>query len=440
MNALPRRSLVRRLTWGVLLVVLLAFGLQGLVLSLWLRPLAGEFIGGAADTARMTRAALSAAPAAEREALARALSVGSLRVQPYAPELGAALGPPPALDPPELASHVRRLAEDGIQMTVHEGAKLTDTVTFRFELDGRAWWLVRQVTRPTTAITGTLTLWLLMIALVTACALLWSVRAIARPLADLAAQLGAQQGRLQPLSEERFNSRELHTVVQAFNELAHQVSYQGALRQQLLAGVSHDLRTPLARLRLRVETQCPDELAGELTADLLALEHIVDQFLAYVQGDTAALPGTLRPLADCVNDAVAPYLAAGQPVTLRVDPQLDQSVPPLAVRRLLGNLIDNALDYGRPPVHVLLRNHAGCTELAVWDQGPGMTEDEFGHALQPFVRLGGARTDVGHCGLGLAIATQMARQLGGRLHTEHDAALGFGIVLRMSAAKAGHAA
>jgi two-component system osmolarity sensor histidine kinase EnvZ len=433
-----RRSLVRRLTWGAVLVVLLAFALQGLVLSLWLQPLADQFVGGAADTARLTRKALQAAPAGEREALSQALSVGGLRVRPHDPAVEATLGPPPTLDPPEFVAHARRLAQEGIQMTVHQGSDKTDAVAFRFDLDGRSWWLLRTITRPTTAIRGTLTLWLLMIALATTAALLWSVRAIARPLADLAGQLGAQQGRLQPLQEERFSSRELHTVVRAFNELVHQVSYQSEVRQQLLAGVSHDLRTPLARLRLRVETQCPEELAGELTADLLALEHIVDQFLAYVQGDTAALPGTPRPLAECVREVLAPYQAAGQPVNLHVDPRASRPVPPLAVRRLLGNLVDNALDYGRAPVNVLLRDTAAGTELAVWDHGPGMTEDEFARAQEPFVRLGPARADVGHCGLGLAIATQMARQMGGQMHLAHDAVLGFGIVLRMPPVTGGH--
>lgn len=440
MNVLPRHSLVRRLTWGAVLVVLLAFGLQALVLSLWLQPLADQFVGGTTDTARLTRNALQTVSAAERDALAQALSVGGLKVGAHDPALEATLGPRPTLDPPAFAEHARRLAKEGIQMTLHQGPDKTDAVAFRFELDGRGWWLLRTITRPTTAITGTLTLWLVMIALATTAALLWSVRAIARPLADLAGQLGAQQDRLQPLPEQRFNSRELHTVVRAFNGLVHQVSHQSAVRQQLLAGVSHDLRTPLARLRLRVETQCPEELAGELTADLLALEHIVDQFLAYVQGDTAALPGTLRPLADCVREVVAPYEAAGQPVNLRVDLQASRLVPPLAVRRLLGNLIDNALDYGRAPVHVQLHDTAAGIELAVWDHGPGMTGDEFARAQEPFVRLGQARADVGHCGLGLAIATQMARQLGGQMHVAHDTSLGFGVVLRMPLVTGGHTA
>jgi two-component system, OmpR family, osmolarity sensor histidine kinase EnvZ len=225
-------------------------------------------------------------------------------------------------------------------------------------------------------------------------------------------------------------------VVRAFNDLVHQVSDQTQLRQQLLAGVSHDLRTPLARLRLRVETQCADRLASELTADLLALEHIVDQFLAYVQGDTDSPPSQLRPLVEAVRDVVTPYQDAGQPVLTELEP-VQLPVPQLAVRRLLANLIDNALHYGCAPVRVALVQAQQGPELQVWDQGEGLTPDEFARAQQPFVRLGGARPDVGHCGLGLAIATQMARQLGGSLHAIQDPKCGFGIVLRLPTAEKG---
>ena len=430
MSAATRHSLVRRLTWGAVIVVLLAFAMQALVLTLWLQPLAHQFVGGAADNARQARAALRATPAADRAAMARAMTLGSLTLRLSQPSRDDLAADRNGFAPPEFQNHAAKLAAEGIVMVLRENPGQDDAVVFHFKVDDVAWVMERHVNRPTEAVTGTLTVWLVMIALATAGALLWSVRSISRPLADLAQQLAAQQGRLKPLPEERFASRELHTVVRAFNDLVHQVSYQAQVRQQLLAGVSHDLRTPLARLRLRVETQCDDDLAGELTADLLALEHIVDQFLAYVQGDTGSPQGNARPLVDCVREVVAPYLGAVQPLQVELAPS-KRPVPHLAVHRLLANLIDNALAYGRAPVRVVLLDAAGGTELQVWDRGDGMTPDEFAHAQQPFVRLGGTRPDVGHCGLGLAIATQMARQLGGSLHALQDPVRGFGMVLRL---------
>ena len=202
--------------------------------------------------------------------------------------------------------------------------------------------------------------------------------------------------------------------------------------RNLCGGVlgSHDLRTPLARLRLRAETQCEAPVAEALTADLLALERIVNQFLAYVQGDTAAALGEDALLATTVRRTLQPYIDVGQPVTLDLDP-VTARVPDLAVQRLLANLVDNALAYGRAPVGVSLRSSAVGTALCIGDGGPGISEEDFQRTQQPFVRLTPPRSELGHCGLGLAIAAQMARQLGGRLHTAHSADGRCGITLTL---------
>jgi two-component system osmolarity sensor histidine kinase EnvZ len=257
-----------------------------------------------------------------------------------------------------------------------------------------------------------------------------SVRLIARPLGALADQLTAQQGRLQPLPVHSDSSDELQALVRAFNQLVQQVTAAAQARQQLLAGVSHDLRTPLARLRLRAETQCEPALADALTADLVALERIVNQFLAYVQGDNGAPLGQPAPLARSVAGVVQRYADEGLAVRLvhdDVSPPAQQ-MPDLAVQRLLANLIDNALAYGAGPVDVALRANGLGAELCVSDGGPGMSDEEFERAQQPFVRLTRARSELGHCGLGLAIVAQMARQLGGRLRVERGRDGRFGIV------------
>jgi two-component system, OmpR family, osmolarity sensor histidine kinase EnvZ len=269
---------------------------------------------------------------------------------------------------------------------------------------------------------------------------LWvSVQLIARPFGRLAEQISQQQGApgqglLQELPQHPEASAELQALVRAFNHLVHQVSAAAHTRQQLLAGVSHDLRTPLSRLRLRAETQCEPDVADALTADLRALERIVDQFLAYVQGDTGLAFGEHAPLQQVVRDVVALYADGPQAVTAQID-AIDTAVPDLALQRLLANLIDNAFAYGRAPVEVQLRLVADqqSLELRVLDHGAGMSEAEFTRAQQPFVRLTGARSELGHCGLGLAIVAQMARQMGGRLATVREADGRFGIVLSLRA-------
>jgi two-component system, OmpR family, osmolarity sensor histidine kinase EnvZ len=430
-------SLVRRLTGGVALIALLSFAAQAVVLWLWLRPVADDLAGIAAEQALMAQAALQAVAASDRAALAEKMSSGGVLVTAERPPPGQAITelPPPPREAE--AGGVPGPRNIFIQFQGRPGEEFA--ATFRLPVDGEDWWLTREYRATRGAVSGTLVVWLVMLAVATVGALLVSVQLIARPFGRLAEQISHQQsavgpgsltqGLLQPLPESRDGSAELQALVRAFNTLAYQVSGAAQTRQQLLAGVSHDLRTPLARLRLRAETQCEPELAEALTADLRALERIVDQFLAYVQGDGVAALGNREPVQQVVRDVVGLYADGPQAVSLELSPAgavIDTPVPDLALQRLLANLIDNAFAYGRAPVQVQLHQAAGKEgrqgfELRVMDHGAGMSQTEFARAQQPFVRLTGARSELGHCGLGLAIVAQMARQMGGRLHTVHEA-------------------
>ena len=422
-------SLVGRLTGGVVLIALLSFGAQAWVLSLWLKPVAAESAGAAAEQAVLARTALEAVPPAARAALALKLSTGQVTVSEAEPEDGD--GPPlPPL--PEFKPVVDLLRHAGIDARFrhspgHRGPG--GALVFRLPVDGQTWWLTHRLQPQPTALTGTLTVWLVLLAVVTLSALLVSVRLIARPLGELARALAAQQGTLRPLPLRSDASAELQALIQAFNRLAHQTAAAAQARQQLLAGVSHDLRTPLARLRLRVETQCEPALADALTADLLALERIVNQFLAYVQGDSAgAALGEPVPLIHSVRTVLQRYVDVEPPLQLDLD-DIEQPAPDLAVQRLLANLIDNALAYGGTPVGVTLKATDEGAELRVSDAGRGMSDEEFQRAQQPFVRLTRTRSELGHCGLGLAIVAQVARQLGGTLRTERESNGHFTIAL-----------
>jgi two-component system, OmpR family, osmolarity sensor histidine kinase EnvZ len=139
-----------------------------------------------------------------------------------------------------------------------------------------------------------------------------------------------------------------------------------------------------------------------------------------------------------VRDVVALYAGGPQVVGLDMasdEPAFDSPVADLALQRLLANLIDNAFAYGRAPVTVQVRADSvrHCIDIAVLDHGEGMSAADFHRARQPFVRLTGARSELGHCGLGLAIVAQMARQLGGGLRTLRADDGRFGIVLELPA-------
>jgi len=412
-------SLVRRLTGGVALIAVLAFVSQALVLDLWLRPLLDRLADETAAHALTIRIALAEAPAAMRDHLAAQLSNGRVEVNRIEPgdEPGFP-GPPGGID--------ERLRQRlGADTQVFGAPGPQESIVVGLPVDGQTWWLRFAAGVPRAALLDTVVLWLALLAGLTLSALLLSVRFIARPIGRLAEQIAGQRGKLSKLDEDPRASEEMRRVVRAFNALVQTIDDAGAVRQQLLAGVSHDLRTPLARLRLRAETQCEPAVADAMGTDLASLERIVDQFLAYVQGDHAPRAGRPAPLSVTVAELVERYAAEGAPVSARIG-ALGPTLPDLAVQRLLGNLVDNALAYGQAPVCVELTESGGTTALRVFDQGVGMSEAEFALAQQPFVRLSATRSDLGHCGLGLAIVAQIARHWQGELRLARLAG-GFGI-------------
>jgi len=180
----------------------------------------------------------------------------------------------------------------------------------------------------------------------------------------------------------------------------------------LLAGVSHDLRTPLARLRLGIEMASRDEATqAGMVADIEEMDRIIGQFLEFARTDSEA---ALEPsdagaiVAACVDR----YTDTGRDV--RYTPGTAPLVPlrPTAYARLVANLIDNAIAYGAPPVEVTTTVANGKFVLDVADRGPGIAPDDVARLKQPFTRATASRTNangVAGAGLGLAIVDRIAR-------------------------------
>ncbi|MFM1811879.1 MAG: hypothetical protein RLZZ336_817 [Cyanobacteriota bacterium] len=186
----------------------------------------------------------------------------------------------------------------------------------------------------------------------------------------------------------------------------------GRERTVMLAGLAHDLRAPLTRLRLRLCLQ-PGQSEDRAAADLDALERLIDQFLAFAASDRSE-PAVLVPLQQLLAEVAAAY-----PPDLMVDlTPLQRWVPPTTWARAVANLLDNALSHGQPPLLLRLlpwgRGDQGFA-IEVWDGGAGIAEADWQAALQPFQRLDPARRQGGHSGLGLPIAERAARACGGEL-------------------------
>lgn len=209
---------------------------------------------------------------------------------------------------------------------------------------------------------------------------------------------------------------EVRRLTDHFNAMLARLQAGDRERQTMLAGIAHDLNSPITRLRLRLGDRAPLSLDGaglaKMASDLDALERITRQFLLF------AGSGSKEPFVEVPLDALLEELSgrydAGQ-IELELE-AVTASVQPVALGRAIANLIDNAIAYGLPPVRVqLLCRPPHQFMIHVVDGGPGIPEHLFSKAVEPFQRLDPARRGEGHCGLGLAIAQRIAHQHGGRL-------------------------
>jgi len=260
--------------------------------------------------------------------------------------------------------------------------------------------------------------------------LLFLALEVQRPLRRLEgalAKVGLDADLPQPPLVASGGTAAVRRLTQRFNAMLSRIEATDRERRTMLAGLAHDLRSPLTRLRLRLASSGPfaaDE-RRRAEADLAALERITRQFLQFVGAETQEEP-VLVPLEALVAEAANGV----DQVRLDLEP-MGRCVQPIALARAIANLLDNAATHGQPPLRLVLRS-VGQEGFAieVWDAGPGIEEADWERALQPFQRLDPARSGVGHSGLGLAIAARVARAHGGSLERLAPARGGFAVVLK----------
>ena len=245
---------------------------------------------------------------------------------------------------------------------------------------------------------------------------LLAVRIATRPLsrlAEAAESLGEDLER-PPLAEE--GPVEVRRAAVAFNWMQTRLRGLFAERTRILAAVSHDLQTPITRLRLRAELMDDAALRDKMLGDLSAMQALVEEGLAYA-GSTAAPreAAILTDLDALAASLVADYTDAGQPVSLTGSNGRPLLTRPHTLRRLLGNLVDNALKFGGS-AELRLELSGNAPVIVVRDSGPGIPEAELDKVFDPFYRVESSRNrDTGGTGLGLAIARQLAFALGAEL-------------------------
>ncbi len=253
------------------------------------------------------------------------------------------------------------------------------------------------------------------------------VRAIER-LAEAAEAFGRGE------THERFKphgAREVRAAARAFMDMRDRIQRHIDQRTALLASVSHDLRTPLTRLRLELALAPPFKRASAMQGDLDEMEHMIDEYLAFARGETGETAQVVA-VDELLRVAAEDARRAGAAVEVEAAEGLTATLRPLAVKRALANLAGNAAAHGE---HVRLGARplpSGGLEIVVEDDGPGIPDDMHEEAFRPFSRLDASRNQ-NHkgVGLGLAIARDVARSHGGDITLERSDLGGLRAVIRL---------
>ena len=321
--------------------------------------------------------------------------------------------------------------------------KVNDVAGFyiSFKIDDDAYWLMLDRERLDRA-NGIQ--WLGWAAVTLVLALLGAVfisRLINQPLARLtaAARAIAKGRQLDPLPEK--GPVEIREANRSFNQMVDDLNRIESDRAVILAGISHDLRTPISRMLLEVEmAQLPDDARTGMQSDLAQMDGIIGQFLDYAKPtDVSSFTRVDLSLMLAQTASEAERLPDLR-VTTHLDPEVSVMGNPIELRRVINNLIENARRYGKTPgsdrtdIDLVCCVEGGKVIIEVGDHGGGVPEHEMDRLRRPFTRLDTARGQANGAGLGLAIVERVIKRHGGQLILRNRHDHGLVVELRMPSA------
>lgn len=431
MRLFPRSLLGRN---ALLIVALIALGQLGgalLVRQMVIRPRVEQAADSVARTVNALRDGLRALPAAERNGFIERFNQ---RAALSAEGEGTAARARVLLTPME-RNFVRavsaRIAAQGTEAVWRrEGGS---GLAVRMTIDGTDHWIALPGALPAREFTGA---WLAVTAgsaLLAVIGALWFQRRLNRPLARVVQAAGALAGGQVPPPLPEDGPTEIATVSRSFNHLVGSLQQTERERALMLAGVSHDLRTPLAKLRLGVEIMASASepaVSASMVRSIEEMDAIVGQFLDFArsEADEVPVPTSLDAMA---RDVAASNADHGREVGLDLGDVPATPLRAAAMRRAMVNLVENAWRHGRAPVRIATGSGPHGLWFEVSDRGNGIDPADAERLKQPFRRsTGDARGGPAGAGLGLAIVQRMAQAHGGRL--ELLAAEGGGVRARVS--------
>lgn len=290
-----------------------------------------------------------------------------------------------------------------------------------FAIDKDSFWLLTDLSRVGPSRGSTWVIWLITAAVLSLAGAAFIARLINRPLKQLSfAASRMRDGDFDAsLLDEKAATSEIREVNIGFNRMAEQLSKIEQDRVIMLAGISHDLRTPLARLRLETEMSVSDEDArAHMAADISQLDAIIDKFLDYARPDPAQLaPVSLNAVVDAAVYAVADD--EDMKITISMPDNINVLADEIELLRVISNLLENARRYGKTPetgiaiVDIAAKARDQWVLIKLRDHGMGVSPETLPKLTRPFFRGDAARTAATGAGLGLAIVDKTIQRMGG---------------------------
>jgi two-component system, OmpR family, osmolarity sensor histidine kinase EnvZ len=408
------RSLLWRTFLLIALVIVLAIGAWVQIFRAYdIEPRTQQIAQMVVSVVNITRTALiTAKPELRRELLLDLAEQEGIEIHPA--ERGEKL-----LTPPEDRAMLTLLADEirkhlGPQTRIALARNGERAFWVSFFIDDDEYWVMlprERVERQLALQWAGWGLLVLVLALLVAYFIVFRIRRPLTALSGAARAIG--QGRIPPPIDES-GPEEIATVAAAFNQMTRDLARLDEDRALILAGVSHDLRTPLARLRLGIEMSGADERTRDsLAADIEEMDRIIGQFLDFARNVSGEASQSLDAAA-LAREVARHYLETGH--TLGTDIQDTPAIQarPLALRRAISNLLDNAYRYAPTNVSLRVAFEDNMLRIDVMDRGPGIPQDETERMKLPFTRMESARSNAGGSGLGLAIVDRIARMHAGR--------------------------
>jgi two-component system osmolarity sensor histidine kinase EnvZ len=442
----PRRHVEFSLFWRTffLLAVLLAGGIFAWVQTLRYLELEPRAVQAAQQTAglvNLSRAALRQADGINRVTLVKSLgSQEAIRVTPREPG--------DRWDPFEVDRFTHRVGEElrdalGPDALVARSVNGQNGLWVGFSIDRDKYWLQAEATHGGQLNTNTWATWTGIALFATLLGSVAIASLINRPLRDLSfAASRIREGDLDSRLDENTLTSEIREVNRGFNRMARELARVEEDRAVMLAGISHDLRTPLARLRLEAEMSVEDEEArNNMAQDIDQLDAIIGKFMDYARpGETQLTPVKVAQLVD--REGAAFRDPAQIRIQSRVPAELAVMADETELARVFQNLFENARRYGRGTYTGVAEVTVSSVKTGPWaivsvrDQGPGVAPEKLPQLTTPFFRGDAARTAATGAGLGLAIVEKAMQRMGGSLELANAADGGLIAHLRLLRAHA----